>query len=80
MEIEKDIIPLKTKFNYGLGSFGLNLTTGLFIAWTLIFYIKIVGIDPLLWELAWLIYLIWNAINDPLPGRLVRRINTILLT
>ena len=76
MEIEKDIIPLKTKFNYGLGSFGLNLTTGLFSAWTLIFYIKIVGIDPLLWVLAWIIYLVWNAINDPLFGYLSDNTNT----
>ena len=68
MEEKKDIIPLKTKVNYGLGSFGLQLTTGLFAAWTLLYYIKIVGINPLLWALAWIIYLVWNAINDPLFG------------
>jgi len=68
MEIKKDIIPLKTKAYYGLGSFGLQLTSGLFAAWTLLYYIKIVRIDPLLWALAWIIYLIWNAINDPLFG------------
>ena len=68
MEIKKDIIPLKTKINYGLGSFGLQLTTGLFAAWTLTFYIKIVKIDPLLWALAWIVYLVWNAVNDPLFG------------
>ncbi|MFX1256592.1 MAG: MFS transporter [Promethearchaeota archaeon] len=68
MEIVKDKIPLKTKTNYGLGSFGLQLTTGLFTVWTLIFYIKIVKINPLLWSLAWIIYMIWNAINDPLFG------------
>ena len=68
MEIKKDIIPLKTKINYGLGSLGLQLTTGLFAAWTLTFYIKIVKIDFLLWALAWIIYLVWNAVNDPLFG------------
>ena len=68
MEIIKDIIPLKTKINYGLGSFGLQLTSGLFAAWTLTYYIKIVKIEPLLWALAWIIYLVWNAINDPLFG------------
>ena len=68
MEFKKDIIPIKTKINYGLGGFGLQLTTGLFAAWTLTYYIKIVGIDPLLWSLAWLIYFGWNAINDPLFG------------
>lgn len=68
MEIKKDVIPFKTKANYGLGAFGLSLTAGLFSAWTLVYYIKIVRIDPLLWAFAWLIYLVWNAINDPLFG------------
>lgn len=68
MEFKKECIPLKTKIYYGLGSFGLQLTTGLFAAWTLIFYIKIVRIDPLLWAFAWIIYLVWNAVNDPLFG------------
>lgn len=73
MEIEKDIIPLKTKINYGLGSFGLQLTTGLFGAWTLTYYIKIVKIEPLLWVLAFILYFAWNAVNDPLFGHLSDR-------
>lgn len=68
MEYKKDVIPVRTKINYGLGGFGLQLTTGFFAAWTLTYYIKIVGIDPLLWSLAWLIYFAWNAVNDPLFG------------
>ncbi|TFG20697.1 MAG: MFS transporter [Promethearchaeota archaeon] len=76
MEIKKDTIPLKTKINYGLGSLGLQLTTGLFAAWTLTFYIKIVKIDFLLWALAWIIYLVWNAVNDPLFGFFSDNTNT----
>ena len=76
MEEKKDIIPLKTKVNYGLGAFGLQLTTGLFAAWTLLYYIKIIGINPLLWALAWIIYLVWNAVNDPIFGYLSDRTNT----
>ena len=76
MEIKKDIIPLKTKINYGIGSLGLQSTTGLFTAWTLIYYIKIVKINPLLWALAWVIYFAWNLINGPIFGHLSDRTNT----
>lgn len=75
-ESEYDKIPLKTKFLGGFGSFGLNATTNLFLAWTQIYYIKIVGIDPLRWSLAFLIYMLWNAINDPLFGHLSDRTRT----
>jgi GPH family glycoside/pentoside/hexuronide:cation symporter len=70
MNNTEEKILLKTKFNYGLGSLGLQLTSGLFAAWTLTYYIKIVGISPLLWALAFIIHFFWNAINDPLFGYL----------
>jgi len=75
-ESEYDKVPLKTKFFGSFGSFGLNVTTNLFLAWTFIYYIKIVEIDPLGWSLAFLIYMIWNAINDPLFGHLSDRTRT----
>ncbi|MGB5912003.1 MAG: MFS transporter [Promethearchaeia archaeon] len=75
-ESEYDKVPIKTKFFGSFGSFGLNLTTNLFLGWTQIYYIKIVGIDPLRWSLAFLIYMIWNAINDPLFGHISDRTRT----
>lgn len=68
MVAEQDKISGKTKLNYGLGSFGINLSSGIFGAWTQNYYIKMVGIDPLLWGFAWIVYLFWNAINDPIFG------------
>jgi len=76
MGFEYKKLSLKTRTFYGLGSFGINLTTGLFGAWTLIFYIKMIGLDPLLWAFSWLVYLIWNAVNDPLFGLLSDRTHT----
>jgi len=76
MGFEYKKLSLKTRTFYGLGSFGINLTTGLFVAWTLIFYIKMIGLDPLLWGFSWLVYLIWNAVNDPLFGLLSDRTHT----
>ena len=46
-------LSFKRKTFYTLGSLDLNLTTGLFGTWTLLFYIRIVGIYPLLWAFAW---------------------------
>ncbi|MFW9951184.1 MAG: MFS transporter [Candidatus Thorarchaeota archaeon] len=69
-------VPFKLKLFYGLGALGLNLTTGLFGTWTLTFYIRIMGIDYMLWNFAWLGYLIWNALNDPIFGLLSDRTQT----
>ncbi|MFX1493193.1 MAG: MFS transporter [Promethearchaeota archaeon] len=75
-ESDYDKVPLKTKLFGSFGSLGLNLTTNLFLTWTWIYYIYIVGIDPLRYSLAFLIYMIWNAINDPLFGHLSDRTRT----
>lgn len=73
---DKFRIPLSAKFQFAIGNVGFVLSTGLFAAWLLNFYIKIVKIDPLLWGLAWLLYIAWNAINDPLIGYLGDRTRT----
>ncbi|MFW9947326.1 MAG: MFS transporter [Candidatus Odinarchaeota archaeon] len=75
-ESDYEKVPLKTKLFGSFGSLGLNLTTNLFLTWTWIYYIYIVGIDPLRYSLAFLIYMIWNAINDPLFGHLSDRTRT----
>ena len=71
-----DKVPLKTKFFGGFGAFGINLTTGLFLTWTQIFYINMILIDPLMWALAWIIYFIWNALNDPIFGHISDKTRT----
>ncbi|MBD3193945.1 MAG: MFS transporter, partial [Candidatus Lokiarchaeota archaeon] len=67
---EKFKIDLKTKVQFALGGIGFNLSAGFFAAWLLNFYIKVVKLDPLLWGLAWALYVVWNAVNDPLMGYL----------
>ncbi len=75
-ESDYDKVSLKTKLLGGFGSFGLNVTTNLFLGWTQTYYIRIVRIDLLMWSLAFLIYMIWNAINDPLFGHLSDKTRT----
>jgi GPH family glycoside/pentoside/hexuronide:cation symporter len=69
-------VSLKARIYAALGSFGLNAIAGLFSAWTLTFYIRILELNPLLWAFSWLSYFIWNAINDPIFGFLSDRTNT----
>lgn len=73
---EKFKIKTSTKTKFLIGNFGFNLSAGLVAAWLLNYYIKIVKIDPILWGVAWLIYFVWNAINDPLVGWLSDRTRT----
>jgi glycoside/pentoside/hexuronide:cation symporter, GPH family len=63
-------IPLKFKVEFAIGGIGFNLCAGFFAAWLTNFYIKVVGINEILWGIAWILYFGWNAINDPLIGYL----------
>jgi GPH family glycoside/pentoside/hexuronide:cation symporter len=48
----------------------------MFAAWLMNFYIRVIKIDFFLWGLAWILYIVWNAINDPLIGYLGDRTRT----
>ncbi|TXT61455.1 MAG: conserved membrane protein of unknown function [Promethearchaeota archaeon] len=63
-------IPTKFKIEFAIGGIGFNLSAGFFAAWLTNFYIKVIGINELLWGVAWILYFAWNAINDPLIGYL----------
>jgi len=67
---DKFAISLKTKGLFALGGIGFNLSAGFFAGWLLNFYLKVIKLDPFLWGLAWMLYIVWNAINDPLIGYL----------
>lgn len=71
-----DKVSLKIKFFGGFGAFGINLTTGLFFTWTFIFYTEMILLPPWLWSLAWIIYFIWNALNDPIFGHISDKTRT----
>jgi len=65
---EKFKIKLPTKLKFAIGGIGFNLSAGMFAAWLMNFYIKVIKINPFLWGLAWILYIVWNALNDPLIG------------
>lgn len=65
---DKFKIKFSTKIKFAIGGIGFNLSAGMFAAWLMNFYIKIIKINPFLWGLAWILYIVWNALNDPLIG------------
>ena len=75
-EIYDDAIPRKTKWAFGLiGTASSALEGTVFGSITFFYNIKM-GLDPALIGIAWLIFGIWNAINDPLFGILEERTRT----
>ncbi|MFX1354099.1 MAG: MFS transporter [Promethearchaeota archaeon] len=66
---EEELIPKKSKFALG----GITFTSGLFsnlvIATTFTYFYNVkLGLSEFATGLAWLIFIIWNTLNDPLLG------------
>jgi GPH family glycoside/pentoside/hexuronide:cation symporter len=69
MESEKtqlDVLPSKIKISYALGQTACGIITGIVYASITYFYNTKMGMDGLLLGTAWLIFGIWNTINDPI--------------
>ena len=73
---DKFKIKHSTKIQFAVGGIGFNLSAGMFAAWLMNFYIRVIEIDFFFWGLAWILYIVWNAINDPLIGYLGDRTRT----
>jgi GPH family glycoside/pentoside/hexuronide:cation symporter len=63
-------VAISTKVKIAIGNFGFNLSAGIQAAWLMNVWIKIFHIHPFAWALAWILYMVWNSINDPLIGYL----------
>lgn len=66
-------VPLNQKIYLGFASAGANTLNGLLYGALLKFYTDIIGLAPVLYGYVFLIFGIWNAINDPLFGYLSDR-------
>ena len=69
-----DAVSTNQKVYYGLGGLGSGLISGVFGAAVVKFYSDVVGLSAGLISTVFLIYAIWNAINDPIFGYLSDRI------
>ncbi|MHA1110973.1 MAG: MFS transporter [Promethearchaeota archaeon] len=69
-------LPLSQKVNYSLANMSLNTLNGIIATGLSFFYVIILGLDPLIAGRMWLVFGIWNAINDPIMGTLQDRTRT----
>ncbi|MFW9956598.1 MAG: MFS transporter [Candidatus Odinarchaeota archaeon] len=70
-------LPLRSKIAFGLSQASINLLQIIALGFAITFYYNIkLGLSEEWISLAWLIFAIWNALNDPLFGILQERINT----
>jgi len=70
-------LPSKSKLAFGLSQASINLLQIIALGSAITFYYNIkLGLSEEWISLAWLIFAMWNALNDPLFGILQERINT----
>jgi GPH family glycoside/pentoside/hexuronide:cation symporter len=70
-------LPLKSKIAYGLSQASSSILSGIALGSAITFYYNIkLGLSEEWISLAWILFAIWNATNDPLFGILQERINT----
>ena len=63
-----DLVPIKAKLGYSAANTSNILLSGLALGSIDIFYLKFYNLDPRLLAISWILFMGWNAINDPLIG------------
>lgn len=64
----KDKIPVKSKVAYGSANTASSILSGIGLSAITFFYNVKLGLDAELIGIGWLIFSIWNALNDPIFG------------
>ena len=67
-EVLEEKIPVKSKVGFACAQTGSNILSGLGLGVIDVFYLKFTGLDPNLMALSWIIFAVWNSVNDPLIG------------
>jgi GPH family glycoside/pentoside/hexuronide:cation symporter len=71
-------ISVKTGINYSVGNFANGVLNGLVFANFTFFYIEKYAADPILIGWAWMVFLFWNTLNDPIISYFVDNTRTDL--
>ncbi|WP_051353290.1 glycoside-pentoside-hexuronide (GPH):cation symporter [Thalassobacillus devorans] len=69
-------LSVKEKVSYGLGDAANNLTFSMVTTYLLVFYTDVFGISAAAVGTLFLIARLWDAMNDPIMGAIVDRVNT----
>lgn len=59
---------LKDKIGYLMGDFGCNCSFALISSYFMLFYVTVLGIDPVHYGIIILVTKVWDGINDPIIG------------
>jgi GPH family glycoside/pentoside/hexuronide:cation symporter len=62
----QEVLPIKYKLAYSFGSLASGMFTGMVYSFITFFYNTKFGMDERLLGIAWLLFGIWNTINDPI--------------
>ena len=76
IELSKEHVPVKIKLNYSGGRLASDLLNGLVFGNLTFFYQVKLGADPGLLAIGWLIFAIWNTVNDPIVSYFVDNTRT----
>lgn len=74
--IAKEHVAVKTKFSFGVGSLANFLLSSIVFANLSFFYVEKLGANAALTGIAWLIFGIWNVINDPIVSYFIDNTRT----
>lgn len=66
-------VPVSAKVAYGSANSAHAFLSGIGLGAIDIFYLKATGIKPEVMAISWLLFIVWNAVNDPLIGILQDR-------
>nr|MDO8111403.1 MFS transporter [Candidatus Sigynarchaeota archaeon] len=72
----EETVPRKVKFSLGLGGFKNGFLSGFPFANMTFFYEQKIGLHADLIGYAWLIFAIWNTLNDPLFSYIIDNTRT----
>jgi GPH family glycoside/pentoside/hexuronide:cation symporter len=69
-------VPAKFKFNLAMGGFANSFLNGFVFSNLTFYYTEKLGADPAKIGLAWMLFMIWNVVNDPLASYIIDNTRT----
>lgn len=75
-DIFEEHVPVSAKIAYGSAYSASSLISGIGLTAINIFYLKVLGLDPGAMAISWILFIVWNMINDPLIGILQDKTHT----
>jgi len=76
IDLTKEKVSTKVKLNYSIASLAHGLISGLVFANLTFFYNDKLDANPNYLSLAWILFMFWNTINDPIASYFIDNTRT----